>query len=461
MILVLFFFAAVVHSILEGSRWFISLRTVTSFVLKQPNHDHIIYRSTRSTPRYAIQSQYIELMQRSRSKNSTSNCCVVASTLFPNATREISERLSLPIITMDDVYNANNKMTTLSHAIVLEPYSFDINRVQTYAIAIVPFCFKEDTLSSRKKNQKGNKAIFLTKPLYIDFMPLSNSKLGRRTLGDTGPELLLKAVRPNRIRKNSHLGNYSNLNNTKADQRSPVVIYDLTAGFGQDSLLLAHAIMNMKGRVHMVERNPIIATLLLDAMRRLQLIAATGTEQPGDDTNNQQKIAQQLVECLSVECDDGINVLTKILQDVTIESYDNNTDTTTKTNVPDIIYLDPMFPTRKKSASVKKNMQILHSLLVETQPLLHDDTCDNDDTTQQFCMSCTKDAEESLLLRMSYQVATSCVVVKRPINVPSISFACNNNDNDKNNASTQTTVDIKPSYQIVGTINRWDVYNKL
>ena len=67
---------------------------------------------------------------------------------------------------------------------------------------------------------------------------------------------------------------------------------------------------------------------------------------------------------------------------------------------PDVIYIDPMFPQRKKSALVKKDMQILQHL--------------HDKDTQDV------DRENALLLENALHFAKKRVVVKRPIHAPSI-----------------------------------------
>ena len=104
-------------------------------------------------------------------------------------------------------------------------------------------------------------------------------------------------------------------------------VVDATAGWGQDGFMLM-----MQGyRVVMVERNPLMALLLTDALQRLaksDLLNRPGFFLPTLLTGE----AQQLVE--------------HALQDV------------------DCVYLDPMFPPkRKKSAIPNKRMQLLQHLL--------------------------------------------------------------------------------------------------
>ena len=62
---------------------------------------------------------------------------------------------------------------------------------------------------------------------------------------------------------------------------------------------------------------------------------------------------------------------------------------------PDVIYMDPMYPERKKSALVKKDMQILQRLLTEPD-------------------------DAAGLLRVALALARKRVVVKRPIHAAAL-----------------------------------------
>ena len=185
----------------------------------------------------------------------------------------------------------------------------------------------------------------------------------------------------------------------------------MTAGLGQDSLILA---MNGAQHVHMVERNPIVAALLQDAMRRLELIAQTQK----DD------VATMLFDKLSLVSGDAKDWLVSISQ----QQQEHHCDA---------IYLDPMFPPRQKSSAVKKGMTILHGLL-DTQTVN-----DNDDDDEYM-----KDQEERDILLLAIDTAKLRVVVKRPIKAPPLG------------ATTNNEAVPKPSYSISGSINRWDVYVK-
>lgn len=106
--------------------------------------------------------------------------------------------------------------------------------------------------------------------------------------------------------------------------RSRMFAVDATAGFGEDALLLAAAGF----RVRMYERNPYIAVLLEDAMRRAAQVDGLS----------------EIVGRMELVCGDSIEALPKI------------------TPPPDVVLLDPMFPERTKSAAVRKKFQLLHLL---------------------------------------------------------------------------------------------------
>lgn len=325
------------------------------------------------------------------------NCCVLESDVFPDTAKEIASRLFLPLLAINDLNNPTSNqqliVDALSHAITVEPYFY--SGIHNYSVGII--ALDQASPSSHLQRKRKPRILPSMKPFIADFMPLSNTPLGRRSSGDSGPDLLLKATNLRRM--------------SNSNPASPIVVYDLTAGWGQDSLLMASAIIHNNGRVHMVERNLIIAALLQDALRRVRLISE---QLPLTGLNSEK--AAQLSNCLSLECKDGKDVI--------------DSDSA-KFLPPDIIYLDPMFPIRKKSASVKKNMQILHSLL-ETQNV----TQTNE---EKF-----RNEEESILLRRAFQLARNRVVVKRPLHAPPLIEA----------------PDLKPAFQILGSINRWDVYKK-
>jgi 16S rRNA (guanine1516-N2)-methyltransferase len=133
----------------------------------------------------------------------------------------------------------------------------------------------------------------------------------------------------------------------------PAVI-DATAGLGRDGFILAC----LGCRVHMLERSPILAVLLEDALQRLQ---------------KSKQITEIIRKRLHFTATDSMDFLQKLRQ----EDY------------PDVVYLDPMYPERTKSSLVKKEMRILRGLAGD-------------------------DKDAAKLLTTSLGCARNRVVVKRP-----------------------------------------------
>ena len=150
---------------------------------------------------------------------------------------------------------------------------------------------------------------------------------------------------------------------------------DATAGLGEDSLLLAAAGFT----VTMFEKDPVIAALLRGALER----AAANPE-----------LAPVAARMTLVEGDSVAG-----LRDLGFS--------------PDVVFLDPMFPERTKSAAVKKKFQLLHHL---------ERPCDN----------------EAELLGAALTAHPRKVVIKRPPRGPLLAGA-------------------KPSYQVAGKAVRYDV----
>lgn len=134
-------------------------------------------------------------------------------------------------------------------------------------------------------------------------------------------------------------------------QGQQYTLIDTTAGTGEDSFILAA----LGFPVIMIERSPIIHALLEDALLRA---------------------------IINPELNMIISRLTLILADAISWLKESASQ-------PDIIYLDPMFPPRHKSAAVRKKMQILQVILGEA-----------------------KDTEA--LFAISLACAAQRVVVKRP-----------------------------------------------
>jgi 16S rRNA (guanine1516-N2)-methyltransferase len=118
-------------------------------------------------------------------------------------------------------------------------------------------------------------------------------------------------------------------------------VMDCTAGLGEDSILLAAAGF----MVRMYERDSIIAALLRDSLQRAIEIPEL----------------KPIVERMELYEEDSLKALSHLNE------------------VPDVIYLDPMFPSRQKSALVKKKFQMLQQL---EQP------CEEGDKFLQAAIAC-------------------------------------------------------------------------
>lgn len=150
---------------------------------------------------------------------------------------------------------------------------------------------------------------------------------------------------------------------------------DATAGLGEDSLLLAAAGF----AVTMFEQDPVIAGLLRDALER-------AADEP--------QLADVVARMTLVEGDSVAG-----LRELGLS--------------PDVVFLDPMFPERTKSAAVKKKFQLLHHL---------ERPCDN----------------EAELLAAALAARPRKVVIKRPPKGPWLAGA-------------------KPSHSLAGKAVRYDV----
>ncbi|MFH2002842.1 MAG: class I SAM-dependent methyltransferase [Planctomycetota bacterium] len=116
-------------------------------------------------------------------------------------------------------------------------------------------------------------------------------------------------------------------------------VLDATAGLGHDAFILAH-----KGcLVRAVERSPVLAALVQDGMDRAAL---------------DPELERLFSERFSLVCADARDLLAGLEAD----------------RAPDVVYLDPMFPAKKKSALVKKEMRIVRCLVGDdhdSEALLH------------------------------------------------------------------------------------------
>ena len=168
-------------------------------------------------------------------------------------------------------------------------------------------------------------------------------------------------------------------------------VLDATAGLGRDAFVLAQ----LGCPLRLIERQPLIAALLEDGLRRA--------------SENAELAA--IVARMSLIVGDAIT----LMRDWRHGHGDSHSDSAPP-DIPQVIYLDPMFPPRRKSALVKKEMRLL-------RPLAGDD----------------RDA--SALLAAALDLASHRVVVKRPRQAPPLDGQ-------------------PPGYTLHGQSSRFDIYPK-
>lgn len=164
-------------------------------------------------------------------------------------------------------------------------------------------------------------------------------------------------------------------------KKTPLSILDATAGLGTDSFVLA----DLGCVMHLFERHPVIARLL-----RAGINAASLSGDPW---------------------------LNDVVSRMTLYSADARSSDARAMSDLDVIYLDPMFAVRDKSAAVKKEMALFQRLL--------GDTADD------------KDGESLLAWALEQNVAR--IVVKRAAKAPVLAA-------------------LKPSHCIKGKAVRYDVH---
>ncbi|MBQ0724906.1 MAG: class I SAM-dependent methyltransferase [Cycloclasticus sp.] len=159
-------------------------------------------------------------------------------------------------------------------------------------------------------------------------------------------------------------------------------ILDATAGLGKDAFVLA----SLGAKLTMCEQSPVLYALLCDALLRA----------------SEHEETDLIVKRMQLMHANAIDYL-KTLND-------------TPSARPDVIYLDPMYPARRKSAKIKKEMQILQYLVGHSN-------------------------DNAALLEMALHTAKHRVVVKRP--------------------KTATMLnEILPTFTVSSVNTRYDVYSR-
>ncbi len=157
-------------------------------------------------------------------------------------------------------------------------------------------------------------------------------------------------------------------------------VIDATAGLGRDAFVLA----SIGCHVTLLERNPVIYSLLKNALERVY---------HSDD----QQVKEICVRMRLINANASAYLLAQ-----------------KKSDCADVIYLDPMFPSRKKSAKVKKEMSYFHDIVGE-------------------------DEDSDGLLKLAIGCAGKRIVVKRP-------------------RLAKELAELKAQFSITGKSTRYDIY---
>ncbi len=160
--------------------------------------------------------------------------------------------------------------------------------------------------------------------------------------------------------------------------KETLTVLDATAGLGRDAFILA----SLGCGVRLIERSPVMCALLQDGLQRAA----------------QDPQLLQTVKLMDVMAADAVEILQNLSVDQT----------------PEVVYLDPMFPPKFKSALTKIEMRIIRDIVGE-------------------------DSDADKLLALALQKAKRRVVVKRSSDAPRL-------------------LDMTPSFVIKGRSCRFDVY---
>ncbi len=160
--------------------------------------------------------------------------------------------------------------------------------------------------------------------------------------------------------------------------KTPTVV-DVTAGLGRDAFILAW----LGCHVQMVERSNVMAALLFDGLHRAHQNSEIGT------------LVKERLQLIHGDAKKWLSQLTEETR-------------------PEVIYLDPMYPHRQKSALVKKEMRICRAVVGD-------------------------DEDAPALFTVALEYARRRVVVKRPQGAPNL-------------------VETTPDFCIESENTRFDVY---
>lgn len=162
-------------------------------------------------------------------------------------------------------------------------------------------------------------------------------------------------------------------------KREPLKVLDVTAGLGRDAFILAL----LGFEVTAVERSPVLYALLRDGLERAKRDEAL------------RPIIETRLHLIHVDAREYLA-------------------SPTSAQRPDVVYVDPMFPERRKSAMVKKEMVLCR-------------------------LAAGEDEDAPGLLEAALATGVHRIAVKRPLHAP-------------------TLTPIRPTLTMKGTALRYDVY---
>ncbi|MFP4674600.1 MAG: class I SAM-dependent methyltransferase, partial [Opitutales bacterium] len=163
-------------------------------------------------------------------------------------------------------------------------------------------------------------------------------------------------------------------------------VFDATAGLGRDAFVLA----GLGCELRLAERVDAVRLVLEDGLKRARAVART-----------EDRALMEALDRMQLCTGDAREYL----------------DALSESERPEVVYLDPMFPERRKSAKVKKAMRIFQCLV-------------------------GSDADSGELLEAALRQARNRVVVKRPRHAPALEGP-------------------EPGYSLEGKRNRFDIYPAL
>lgn len=241
----------------------------------------------------------------------------------------------------------NNRMQTFAANIPRVSIACSLPALQEQAARLAKYL----GLSLRAGHEAADLVLHLTER-HLELLCPGNPEL-------TGP-VLAEFVAGAAGYRRQHGGKETLLRAVGIKTGKAMTLLDATGGLGRDAFILAcHG-----GAVQLVERHPVIGVLLADGLRRALRHPET----------------REAAARITLNIADSRQVLAKLAHEG---------------HQVDVVYLDPMFPERTKSAKVKKELQILQMLVGQ-------------------------EGDYGELLEAALRAAGWRVVVKRPKGAPSL-----------------------------------------